>query len=64
MFGWNIFVTNLTVGALFGYSSMNSRVSLKVPSSQAVSSGLEQREGTAAQVGARVRDGGERRTQR
>ena len=30
----------LTVGALFGYSSVNSTESLKVPSSHAVSSGL------------------------
>lgn len=29
--GWNIFEINLTVGALFGYSSVNSMVSLKVP---------------------------------
>ena len=31
---------NLTVGDLLGYSSVNSTDSLKVPSSQAVSSGL------------------------
>ena len=30
-FGWNILETNLTVGGLFGYSSVNSIVSLKVP---------------------------------
>jgi len=39
MFGWNIFVTNFTVGALFGYSSVNCNVSLNVPPSQGVSSG-------------------------
>jgi hypothetical protein len=36
-FGWNIFDTNLTVGGLLGYSSVNSIVSLKVPSSNGVS---------------------------
>ena len=40
LFGWNILVRNLTVGALFGYSSVNSTLSLNVPSSHAVSSGL------------------------
>lgn len=30
-FGWNILETNRTVGGLFGYSSVNSIVSLKVP---------------------------------
>lgn len=30
-FGWNILDTNLTVGGLFGYSSVNSMVSLNVP---------------------------------
>ncbi len=30
-FGWNILETNRTVGGLFGYSSVNSMVSLKVP---------------------------------
>lgn len=30
-FGWNILETNLTVGGLFGYSSVNSMVSLNVP---------------------------------
>lgn len=35
--GWNIFETNLTVGGLLGYSSVNSIVSLKVPSSNGVS---------------------------
>lgn len=39
--GWNIFDTNLTVGALFGYSSVNSIVNLNVPSSNGVSCGLE-----------------------
>lgn len=39
--GWNILLTNLTVGGLFGYSSVNSIVSLKVPSSNGVSCGLE-----------------------
>lgn len=39
-FGWNIFDTNLTVGALFGYSSVNSIVNLNVPSSNGVSCGL------------------------
>lgn len=29
--GWNIFDKNLTVGGLFGYSSENSIISLKVP---------------------------------
>lgn len=38
-FGWNIFDTNLTVGGLFGYSSVNSIVNLKVPSSKGVSCG-------------------------
>lgn len=31
LFGWNMVLLNLTTGALFGYSSENSRVSLKVP---------------------------------
>lgn len=39
--GWNILLTNLTVGGLFGYSSVNSIVSLKVPSSNGVSCGLK-----------------------
>ena len=39
MFGWNIFVANFTVGALFGYSSVNCSVSLNVPPSHGVSSG-------------------------
>lgn len=43
LFGWNILVRNLTVGALFGYSSVNSTLSLNVPSSHAVSSGLDAR---------------------
>lgn len=30
-FGWNIFDTNRTVGGLFGYSSVNSTMSLNVP---------------------------------
>lgn len=38
-FGWNIFDTNRTVGGLFGYSSVNSMVNLKVPSSNGVSCG-------------------------
>lgn len=38
-FGWNMWLTNLTVGGLFGYSSVNSIVSLKVPSSKGVSCG-------------------------
>lgn len=38
-FGWNIFDTKRTVGGLFGYSSVNSIVSLKVPSSNGVSCG-------------------------
>ena len=38
--GWNIFVLNLTVGGLLGYSSVNSKVSRKVPSSKGVSIGL------------------------
>ena len=38
--GWNILETNRTVGGLFGYSSVNSRVSLNVPSSKGVSWGL------------------------
>lgn len=37
----------LTVGALFGYSSVNSTESLKVPSSHAVSSGLVIRGGVS-----------------
>ena len=40
-FGWNILDTNLTVGGLLGYSSVNSIVSLKVPSSKGVSWGLQ-----------------------
>lgn len=43
LFGWNILVKNFTVGALFGYSSVNSTLSLNVPSSHAVSSGLRSR---------------------
>lgn len=39
--GWNILLINLTVGGLFGYSSVNSIVSLKVPSSNGVSCGLK-----------------------
>lgn len=39
-FGWNILDTNRTVGGLFGYSSVNSSVNLKVPSSKGVSCGL------------------------
>ena len=39
--GWNIFDTNLTVGGLFGYSSVNSIVNLNVPSSNGVSCGLK-----------------------
>ena len=31
LFGWNILDLNFTTGALLGYSSENSRVSLKVP---------------------------------
>ena len=31
LFGWNMVLLNLTTGALLGYSSENSRVSLKVP---------------------------------
>ena len=38
--GWNIFETNLTMGGLLGYSSLNCMVSLKVPSSNGVSLGL------------------------
>lgn len=37
--GWNMWLTNLTVGGLFGYSSVNSIVSLNVPSSKGVSCG-------------------------
>ena len=33
LFGWNICDLNLTTGALFGYSSVKTRVSLKVPAS-------------------------------
>lgn len=51
LFGWNILVRNLTVGALFGYSSVNSTLSLNVPSSHALSSGLR----TRARVGGRPR---------
>lgn len=39
-FGWNIFEINLTVGGLFGYSSVNSIANLNVPSSNGVSLGL------------------------
>lgn len=39
--GWNILETNRTVGGLFGYSSVNSTVNLKVPSSKGVSCGLQ-----------------------
>lgn len=45
-FGWNIFETNRTVGGLFGYSSVNSIVNLKVPSSNGVSWGLRNKEKT------------------
>ena len=38
-FGWNILERNLTTGSLLGYSSLNSRVSLNVPSAKGVSSG-------------------------
>lgn len=38
-FGWNILETKRTVGGLFGYSSVNSIVSLNVPSSKGVSCG-------------------------
>ena len=31
LLGWNIADLNFTTGALLGYSSVNSRVSLKVP---------------------------------
>ena len=41
--GWNILETNLTVGGLLGYSSVNSIVSLKVPSSKGVSWGLKRK---------------------
>lgn len=51
LFGWNILVRNLTVGALFGYSSVNSTLSLKVPSSHAVSSGLWMRAGRGERGG-------------
>lgn len=37
--GWNILDTNRTVGGLLGYSSVNSMVSLNVPSSKGVSCG-------------------------
>lgn len=37
--GWNMWLTNRTVGGLLGYSSVNSIVSLKVPSSNGVSCG-------------------------
>lgn len=43
--GWNIFEINRTVGGLFGYSSVNSIVSLNVPSSNGVSCGLYAEEG-------------------
>lgn len=33
LLGWNICDLNLTTGALFGYSSVNAKVSLKVPAS-------------------------------
>ena len=39
LFGWNMRETNLTTGALLGYSSENWRVTLKVPPSHGVSSG-------------------------
>ena len=38
--GWNILDTKRTVGGLFGYSSVNCIVNLKVPSSNGVSFGL------------------------
>jgi len=37
--GWNIFVKNLTLGGLLGYSSVNSRDNLKIPPSHSVLSG-------------------------
>ena len=40
LLGWYIFVTNFTTGALLGYSSVKSMVSLKVPPSHGLSSGL------------------------
>lgn len=39
IFGWNILVSNFTVGALRGYSSVNDNDNLKTPPSQWVSSG-------------------------
>ncbi len=39
--GWNILETNRTVGGLLGYSSEKAIVSLKVPSSNGVSLGLQ-----------------------
>ena len=41
-FGWNILEIKRTDGGLLGYSSVNSMVSLKVPSSKGVSCGLQQ----------------------
>lgn len=38
-FGWKIFETKRTVGACWGYRSVNARVSLNIPSSQMVPSG-------------------------
>ena len=40
-FGWNILEMNRTEGGLLGYSSVNSIVSLNVPSSKGVSWGLK-----------------------
>ena len=38
MLGWNILERNLTTGGLLGYSSLNSRVNLKVPSYKVIAS--------------------------
>ena len=38
-FGWNIWLTNLTVGGLLGYCSSNCMIRRKVPSSNGVSAG-------------------------
>ena len=43
MLGWNIFDRNLTTGGLFGYSSLNSRVNLKVPSYKVIASRVQRR---------------------
>ena len=40
LLGWNIADLNFTKGALLGYSSVNSKVSLKVPEYEFSASGI------------------------